>query len=272
MSSFYTYPVLGIEGHFETNQFEVSLNFYELSQEDREYRFEFVYDLDEPTIEAHVASSNAAVCIQVRNKAFYYEVFKFIDKKLRIIIPFESIGDNFSFEFRPYILVNNQINGYVNPNADSIRSKYFYNLVKGNFLGISSTIRLTFEQDFLMDTGANSILTIKKRENYNGGSKIELKPHKIYLILSESDYQQVSNLYGSSAKKAILGNIFFPVFLDIFWSIKNGEIKDEDYEWMERLSRIVDFDNQEPFDSAQELLKNPIFKSSEVINKMLEDE
>lgn len=272
MSGFYTYPVLGIDGHFESHQFSMSLKSYELSQEKREYGFEFEYQLDEPTVMAHVTSSNATVCIQVRNKAFYYEVFRFKNQLLKIVIPFESIGDNFSFEFRPYILVSNRINGYVNPNADTVRSKYFYNLVKGNLLAVAPTIRLSFEQDFLIDTGANSILKIKKKDGYKGNPKLELKPHKIYLVLSEGDYDEVLSLYGSSAKKAILGNIFFPVFLEIFWSIKTNEISHEEYEWIDSLSHLVDFMNQEPFESAQELLNNPIFKSSEVINKMLEDE
>lgn len=272
MSKFYTYPVLGVEGHFENHEFSMSLKSYELSQEDREYRFEFEYELNEPIIIAHVNSSNATVCVQVRNKAFYYEIFQFENKTLNIKIPFESIGDNFSFEFRPYILVNNKINGYVNPNADSVRSKYYYNLVKGNLLAVASTIRLTFEQDFLIDSGVSSILTIKKKDGYNGNPKLELKQHKIYLILGEKDYSEVSNLYGSSAKKAILGNIFFPVFVDIFWYIKFEKLDFTEYEWIERLSYLVDFENQEPFDAAQELLKNPVFQSSEVINKMLEDE
>ena len=267
----YTYPILGVEGHFVNGSFSVILEEIVLGEDF--YKFQFIYELDEPTINAHIASGNACVAVSVRNRAFYYRVFEFSDKnKLEVSIPIEQIGIDFLFIFTPFVLVKRSINAYVNTNADAVRSRYSYNLEPGNKLAVADDIKVSFDERYELFNNGGSFIKIRQSDSEDKMPQLEIKSHAIYLILNKMDFKEVSKVNNSPASEILLSSLAWPVVMNLLWSIKSGDLAIEDLDWgpqlMEEIDRAV-VEEIDPFMDSQELLSNPLFKGAEKINHLI---
>lgn len=268
MLDFYTYPILGVEGHFLNHSFKVEL--LSTNIDESNYNFKFKYYLEEPNIIELIDSKSSVVAIRVKNRAFYYEVYEFDSKELDISIPISDIGDNFVFDFKPFILVKESGLHYRNSNADSLRAQYTYNLAIGNLLAVSKGITVTYELGYKDFDRAGSF--IKLRQNKKGDTLpvLNFQQHALYIDLCEKDFTELIKLNNSPAKDVLVGNLIFPILVDLVWRIKTKEIEIDEYEWAEELLSKVDLDN--PFDSVQKWLRNPVLRSSEAIVKIFKDE
>lgn len=270
----YTYPVLGIENHFVNGSFAVVLKNTKIENDN--YVFEFESELDEPTIQAHVNAGNASIAIRVRNRAFYSELFEFESKNLTITIPFSDIGEYFSFDFKPFVLLKKAINAYVNTNADKIRSGYAFNLIKGNLLAVGAAIKVEFNEKYELFGGAGSFLKLKiDSEDDNNLPYLNIDNHVIYIMLNRSDFNLITSVNNSPYKEILLGNLVFPIVVDLLWQIKSKEVEVSENDWGQPLMELIgvaEVDDLDPFQAAQDLLSNPISLSSKKLNELISEE
>ena len=270
MSNFYTYPILGVEEHFPEHSFHVQLN--EMEFDSNEYRFNFTYELDEPTVKAHIESGLASAAIRVNNRAFFHKVYFFNSDELIIKIPLTDIGDNFTFEFYPRVIAMQKIPGYVNVNSETDRRGYAYNLEKGNLLAVSEKIKVRFEQNFEVFNSSGNFIKIRKIKDYEGVPYLEFKDHAVYITMSNDDFENVKILNNSTGKSALIGNILFPVLLDLVWRISKGELAEDDWPWVEEIKESIDTESNDLLGEVQEFLKNPIVTSTIAVNQLIVDE
>jgi hypothetical protein len=270
----YTYPVLGIENHFLTGDFAVVLK--NIKIEEGNYIFEFESELNEPTIEAHVNAGNASISIRVRNRAFYSKLFEFESKKLTITIPLSDIGEHFAFEFKSFVLLKKPISAYVNTNADKIRSGYAFNLIKGNLLAVGETIKVEFNEKYELFGGAGSFLKLKiDSEDDDVLPYLNIDKHVIYIMLNRTDFNLITSVNNSSYKEILLGNLVFPIVIDLLWQIKSEEIEVNENDWGQPLMELIgvsEISELDPFNAAQELLSNPVSLSSKKLNELISEE
>lgn len=270
MSSFYTYPIIGVEGHFPDHSFNVELK--EMSFNSSEYSFHFSYELDEPTVKAQVDAGIARVAIRVNNRAFFHKVYFFVTNELTIRIPLADIGENFAFEFHPRVISMQKLSGYVNINAEEDRRGYVYNLEKGNLLAVSGSIAVKFEQDFEIFNSSENFIKLRKVEGYEGVPYLEFKDHAVYVAMSEIGFNETRRLNNSTGKSALMGSVLFPLILDLAWRIKVEELSEDDWPWVEKIRESIDLESNDLFEEVQKFLKDPISTSVDCVNQLIIDE
>jgi hypothetical protein len=270
MSNFYTYPIIGIEEHFPDHGFHVELT--EMEFDSNEYTFKLSYELDEPTVKAYIDSGFAGAAVRVNNRAFFHKVYFFDSNELVLKIPLTDIGDNFTFEFHPRIIAMQKIPGYVNMNAELDRRGYAYNLEKGNLLALSDKIKVKFEQNFEVFNSSGNFIKLRKTSNYDGVPFLEFKDHAVYITMSDNDFEVTRRLNNSTGKTALIGNILFPVILDLVWRINKEELSEDDWPWVEEIKESINTESNDLFREIQEFLENPIITSINAVNQLIVDE
>jgi hypothetical protein len=270
MSDFYTYPLLGVEEHFANHHFSVEI--LETSCENNQYDFKFRYSLNEPTIGALINSGKANAAVRIENRAFYKKTFLFEEDQLHVIIPLSEIGENFTFDIRPFVIAIAQIPTYVNTNASSPRSEYSYSLEAGNFLAIADKVKITFDQAFLKFSGSGNFIKLHRLQDYQGMPMLDFHQHAVYVCMSAKDFDTIVRLNSSPGKSALSGVILLPVMLDIVWRIKSGDISAEDWEWVEDLEESIDLESINLLEEIQSFLGNPMITATETVNSLIVDE
>ena len=270
----YTYPVLGIPDHFSSGAFATSLE--EMTLDNVSYHFTFKYELNEPTIKAHINSGNACVVLRVQNRAFFSELFEFESDQLQIEIPLGQIGEDFLIQFYPFVVAKKNINGYHNQNADPIRAQYAFNLVTGNKMAIGASIKVVFDEKYQHFDLAGSFLKLRKISDERAKPSLNFQAENaIFIDLNPTDFTEISKINNSSGKNILLGNMVFPVVIELLWQLKTKEVDPEEYDWgtplLDMLGRSST-DEIEPFEDAQELLRNPIGNSCEKLNQLIFEE
>ena len=270
----YTYPVLGIPDHFSSGYFAVALE--EMTLDTVKYQFTFKYELNEPTITAHINSGNACVVIRVRNRAFYSELFEFESDQLKVEIPLGQIGEDFLFQFDPFVVAKKSINGYHNQNAEPIRAQYVFNLIAGNKMAIGAPIKVIFDEKYQRFDLAGSFLKLRKVSEEGAKPALNFQAENaIFIDLNPTDFTEISKINNSSGKNILLGNMVFPVLIELLWQLKTKEVDPEEYDWGSPLIDLLgrsSTDEIEPFEDAQELLRNPIGNSCEKVNQLIFEE
>ncbi|MED2793056.1 hypothetical protein P4256_15100 [Bacillus wiedmannii] len=177
-----------------------------------------------------------------------------------------------------FILANERIVDYINPNWNSFYAGFPITYEKGNSLAFGGAAEIVLHEEAAEEQKLPSIVTIRRASNRELVG-IELGADQILVLLPEKLYKQYANYGGSRLKDTILSLIILPALIDVFHTIKVEPSSFEDNRWYKVLVQIfennnVQFDrvlnDQIPvIEAAQLVLRNPLVASFKEMGKFL---
>jgi hypothetical protein len=180
-----------------------------------------------------------------------------------------------------FILANEQIVDYTNPDWNTFYMGVPITYEKGNILAFGSASEIVLHEEAAEEQNLPSIVTIRRAGNreYVG---IELGTNQILVLLPEVMYKQYAEYGSSRLKDTILSLIIFPALIDVFHTIKDEPSAYEDNRWYQVLAQIFE-NNHVPFErvlndqmpvieAVQLVLRNPLIASFKEIKKFLAEE
>lgn len=183
-------------------------------------------------------------------------------------------------EVHAFIIANEMIQGYTNPNLNEFYKDVSITYEKGNILALGEAVDIILHEDDLESQNLPSIVTIRRSE----GAKemmVSLSQDYIIIELPKAVYDQYAANAQSSLKETILSMVILPCLMEVFYALKeNGAEEYSEYKWyqvMEQifrrnsvpLNQIIDTDFP-VLKAAQMVLQNPLEKAFSEIQKLNE--
>ncbi|MFY3791083.1 hypothetical protein ACOQFO_05210 [Ureibacillus sp. MALMAid1270] len=182
-------------------------------------------------------------------------------------------------DVHPFILANETIEGYTNPNLNDFYTDATITYEKGNILALGEAVEVTLFEDDLESQNLPSIVTIRRSESAKE-LVVSLNSPQIIIELPKAIYDQYAINAGSRLKETILSMVILPSLVEVFYTLKEDSADYSEYKWYQVLEQIFKKNNiplTQVIDgtipvlrAAQMVLQNPLEKAFNEIQKLNE--
>lgn len=284
-NSYYTYPVLcDFNDDYVNVQFEAGSNGV-LQKGPKKSKLIINFSLDNPTLNKLIHDKKVSIIVKVYcSYTHYREVFNINanNGSDEIILLNQNI-DRW-VECSTFIVANEDIKDYTNPNFNKDYNNMSFSLSKGCIMGIGAQEKFFIEKDINEFTNINSIVEIESSENDNDPMTVDYSDEKILIILPKKAYNIYFN-YSHSFIPIVNSMIVIPALVSVLNEIVDKDL-DDDFKakkWYRVIAKRFtnlkgipfDFDyikNNGAFEVLQELFDIPINDAMEMLQKNINGE
>lgn len=182
-------------------------------------------------------------------------------------------------DVHPFILANETIVDYTNPNLDDFYIDASITYEKGNILALGEAVEIILFEEDLESQNLPSVVTIRRSESANE-MVVSLNSPQIIIELPKAIYDQYAINAGSRLKETILSMVILPSLIEVFYTLKEDSADYSEYKWYQVLEQIFKKNNiplTQVIDgtipvlrAAQMVLQNPLEKAFNEIQKLNE--
>ncbi|WP_052126112.1 hypothetical protein [Ureibacillus massiliensis] len=182
-------------------------------------------------------------------------------------------------DVHPFILANETIEEYTNPNLNDFYSDATITYEKGNILALGEAVEVTLFEEDLESQNLPSIVTVRRSESAKE-LVVSLNSPQIIIELPKAIYDQYAINSGSRLKETILSVVILPSLMEVFYTLKEDSADYSEYKWYQVLEQIFKKNNiplTQVIDgtipvlrAAQMVLQNPLEKAFNEIQKLNE--
>lgn len=182
-------------------------------------------------------------------------------------------------DVHPFILANETIEGYTNPNLNDFYTDATITYEKGNILALGEAVEITLFEEDLESQNLPSIVTVRRSESAKE-LVVSLNSPQIIIELPKAIYDQYAINAGSRLKETILSVVILPSLMEVFYTLKEDSADYSEYKWYQVLEQIFKKNNiplTQVIDgtipvlrAAQMVLQNPLEKAFNEIQKLNE--
>ncbi|WP_052124067.1 hypothetical protein [Ureibacillus manganicus] len=182
-------------------------------------------------------------------------------------------------DVHPFLLANETIEGYTNPNLNEFYTGTSITYEKGNILALGEAVEVTLFEDDLESQNLPSIVTIRRSESAKE-LVVSLNSPQVIIELPKAIYDQYAINAGSRLKETILSMVILPSLIEVFYTLKEDSADYSEYKWYQVLEQIFKKNNiplSQVIDgtipvlrAAQMVLQNPLEKAFNEIQKLNE--
>ncbi|HWL22383.1 MAG TPA: hypothetical protein VNR38_01290 [Ureibacillus sp.] len=182
-------------------------------------------------------------------------------------------------DVHPFILANETIEEYTNPNLNDFYTDATITYEKGNILALGEAVEVTLHELDEESQNLPSIVTIRRSESAKE-LVVSLNSPQIIIELPKAIYDQYAINAGSRLKETILSMVILPSLIEVFYILKEDSADYSEYKWYQVLEQIFKKNNiplTQVIDgttpvlrAAQMVLQNPLEKAFNEIQKLNE--
>lgn len=208
----------------------------------------------------------------------FRKIYQSEDSKIKASIPENKLRGK--IDVHPFILANETIGNYHNPNLNDFYRDASITYEKGNILALGDAVEIILFEESIESQNLPSIITIYRSESAKEMT-VSLNQDYIIIELPKDSYEKYAANAESGLKDTILSLVILPCLIDVFYSLKGSAVEEyAEYKWYQvleqifkknniPLSQIIDGDFP-VLKAAQMLLQHPIEKAFNEIHKINE--
>lgn len=272
----FPYPVLSIENDdYIGSKFETKV---EAQKTFGQLYINLNCNLQDSKIASLINEGKAKYALHVEcPQTSFRKIYQSEETKIVAAIPENVLRGK--IDVHPFILANETIEGYTNPNLNDFYTDATITYEKGNILALGEAVEVTLFEDDLESQNLPSIVTIRRSESAKE-LVVSLNSPQIIIELPKAIYDQYAINAGSRLKETILSMVILPSLVEVFYTLKEDSADYSEYKWYQVLEQIFKKNNiplTQVIDgtipvlrAAQMVLQNPLEKAFNEIQKLNE--
>lgn len=274
----FPYPVLSNENdNYNNSTFETTV---EAQKSFGQLYINFKSSLQDSTIAQLIAEGKAKYALHIEcPQTSFREIYQSQEPYIMAVVPDNRLRSK--VDVHPFILANQRIENYDNPELNEFYKGFPITFEKGNILALGEAVEITLFEEDEESQNLPSIVTVRRSESAKD-MVVSLNSPQIIIELPKQVYDLYAQNAGSRLKETILSLVILPGLIDVFYALKEDSADYSEYKWYQVLEQIFKKNNV-PFShivdgtlpvlkAAQMVLQNPIEKAFNEIKKLNEAE
>ncbi|RKJ66275.1 hypothetical protein D7X33_25165 [Butyricicoccus sp. 1XD8-22] len=272
----FPYPVLSVENDdYIGSKFETKI---EAQKTFGQLYINLNCNLQDSKIASLINEGKAKYALHVEcPQTSFRKIYQSEETKIVANIPENQLRGK--IDVHPFILANETIEGYTNPNLNDFYTDATITYEKGNILALGEAVEVTLFEEDLESQNLPSIVTVRRSESAKE-LVVSLNSPQIIIELPKTVYDQYAINAGSRLKETILSMVILPSLVEVFYTLKEDSADYSEYKWYQVLEQIFKKNNiplTQVIDgtipvlrAAQMVLQNPLEKAFNEIQKLNE--